>query len=199
MASPLQMVPKKDGSWRPCGDNRQLNLITTPDKYPLLNMFQVSNGLHGGIVFSKIDLVKGYHKIPVATADIPKTAIIMPFGRFEYLFMPFGLSNAAQAFQCMMDRTFDGLEGTFPYMDDSRVGSLDRETHLRHLEAFFAALAANGLAINLDKCVFAVPTLEFLASTFRRQDLLWRPITPPPSKHAPPLRTSSNCNIFSPW
>jgi cytoskeleton-associated protein 5 len=162
-------------------------------------MFHVSNRLHGGTVFSKIDLVKGYHQIPVATADIPKTAIIMPFGRFEYLFMPFGLSNAAQAFQRMMDRTLDGLEGTFPYMDDSRVGSLDRETHLRHLEAFFAALAANGLAINLDKCVFAVPTLEFLASTFRLQDRLRRPVTPPPSKHAPPLRTSSNCNIFSPW
>ncbi len=61
-----------------------------------------------------------------------------------------------------MDRTLDGLEGMFPYMDDSRVRSPDRETHLHHLEAFFAALAANGLAINLDKCVFAVPTLEFL-------------------------------------
>ncbi len=77
---------------------------------------------------------------------IPKTAIIMPFGLFEYLFAPFGLSNAAQTFQRMMDRTTDGLEGLFAYMDESRVGSLDRQTHLRHLEAFFTALAANGLA-----------------------------------------------------
>jgi hypothetical protein len=53
----------------------------------------------------------------------------------------------------MMDCTTDGLEGVFAYMDDSRVSSLDRQTRLRHLEAFFTALAANGLAINLEKCV----------------------------------------------
>ncbi len=64
------------------------NLVTTPDKYPLLNMQDLSNGLHGCTVFTKIDLVKRYHQIPVATEDIPKTAIITPFGLFEYLYVP---------------------------------------------------------------------------------------------------------------
>jgi putative transposase len=50
----------------------------------------------------------------------------------------------------------------FAYIDDSHVGSPDRQTHLRHLEAFFTAFAANGLAINLEKCVFAIPSLEIL-------------------------------------
>ncbi len=57
------------------------------------------------------------------------------------------------------------LEGAFPDMDDSQIASVDiadKETHLQHLDKFLAALSANGLAINLEKCVFAVPTLEFL-------------------------------------
>ncbi len=160
MGIPFARGSKKDGLWRPCGDYRRLNLVTTPDKYPLPNMQDLSNSLHGCTVFSKIDLVKGCHQIPVATGDIPTTAMITPFGLFEYLFTPFGLSNAAQTFQRMMDRTTDGLQGVFAYMDDSRVGSPDRQTQLRHLEAFFNALATNGLAINLEKCVFAALSLE---------------------------------------
>jgi hypothetical protein len=66
-ASPLHMVPKKDRSWRPCGNYRRLNLVTTPDKYPLPNMQDLSNSLHGCTIFSKIDLVKGYHQIPTTT------------------------------------------------------------------------------------------------------------------------------------
>ncbi len=85
------------------GNYRHLNLMTTPDKYPLPNMQDFSSGLHGCNIFSKINLAKGYHQIPVATEDIPKTAIKTPFGFFEYLFTPFGLSNAAQTFLRMID------------------------------------------------------------------------------------------------
>jgi hypothetical protein len=74
------MVPKNGGTLRPCGNYCHLNLVTTPEKYPLPNMQDLSDGLHGCTVFSKIDLVKGYHQISVAAADISKTGIIMPFG-----------------------------------------------------------------------------------------------------------------------
>jgi hypothetical protein len=122
-ASPLHMVPKKDGSWRPCGNYRRLNTVTTPDRYPLPNMQDLANGLDGCTVFSKIDLVKGYHQVPIAAANIPKTAIITPFGLFEYLFMGFGLRNAAITFQRTVDQKCRDLKFLFTYLDDSRLES----------------------------------------------------------------------------
>ena len=79
-ASPLHLVPKKDGSWRPCGDYRHLNAVTIPDRYPLPNMQSLNDRMAVCIGFSKIDLVKAYHPIPIAEEDIPKAAIATPLG-----------------------------------------------------------------------------------------------------------------------
>jgi hypothetical protein len=136
-ASPLHMVPKQDGSWRPCGDYRRLNLATVHDRYPLPSILDLSARLNGCRFFSCIDLVKGYHQDPMDPSDIAKTAIITPFGLFEYLFMPFGLTNVAQTFQRLMDRLFGHLPFVFTYLDDHLVASATMEEHLEHLRIFF--------------------------------------------------------------
>jgi hypothetical protein len=84
-------------------------------------------------------------------------------------------------------------------MNNSRVGSLDKQTHLCHLEAFFTALATNGLAINVEKCVFATPSPEILGHRISATGAPLQPITPPRLKIANLLRISSNCNIFLAW
>lgn len=103
-SSPLHMVKKPDGSWRPCGDYRRLNLVTVPDSYPLPNMLDFAERIAGCTIFSKVDLRKGYHQIMMNPEDIKKTAITTPFGLFEFLRMTFGLRNAGNTFQRRMDR-----------------------------------------------------------------------------------------------
>ncbi|KAJ8418747.1 hypothetical protein AAFF_G00002460 [Aldrovandia affinis] len=87
---PLHMVPKSDSGCRPCGDYRRLNDATIPDRYPVSHAQDFSARLAGKTVFSKVDLIRGYHQVPVNAEDIPKTAVITPFGLFEFLRMPFG-------------------------------------------------------------------------------------------------------------
>ena len=161
-SSPLHLVPKKDGSYRPCGDFRRLNGVTVPDKYQLPYMGDVANILAGKTIFSKVDLVKGYHQIPVAAADIHKTAVVTPFGLFEWCRTPFGLKNAAQAFQRLMDVVGRDLPFAFIYLDDILVASSSREEHLEHLTTLFNTLEESGLIVNPDKCVLGVSELEFL-------------------------------------
>jgi hypothetical protein len=112
-SSPLHMVRKADRTWWPCGDFRCLNMVTVADSYPLPNMLDFAGKAAGSTIFSKIDLRKGYHQIPVHPADIQKTAITTPFGSFEYLRMAFGLMNAGATFQRKVNRAVADLEAVF--------------------------------------------------------------------------------------
>jgi hypothetical protein len=161
-SSPLHMVEMADGSWRPCGDFRRLNLVTEPDSYPLLNMLVFAHVATGCSIFSKIDLRKGYHQILVHPDDICKTAISTPFGLFEYTRMPFGLRNAGNTFQRKIDRVKNQLEFCFAYQDDLEVASKDDIQHPLHFRQVFLHLRQHGLVINSEKCVFGAPSIDFL-------------------------------------
>ncbi|BHF80204.1 hypothetical protein SprV_0702332800 [Sparganum proliferum] len=162
-ASPPHMVPKAGtGDWRPYGDYRALNNVTVPDRYPVPHLQDFSGALFGKSVFSKIDLVCAFHKISIASEDVPKTAVTTPLGLFEFLRMTFGHRNASQTFQRFVDGVFRGLPFVYTYIDDLLVASATAEEHMAHLPTVFDRLQQFGVVLNPSKCVFGVPFLEFL-------------------------------------
>ena len=141
---------------------RRLPTATTDDRYPLSHIQDFNSRLAGSRIFSKIDLILGYHHISMAPDSIPKTAISTPFGLWEFLRKPFGLKNAAQTFQRLMDGVFHNLDFAFEYLDDILVASKSESQRRDNLKTIFELLWANGLVINKLKCAFGVTELEYL-------------------------------------
>ena len=98
----------------------------------------------------------------MASEDITKTAIITPIVMFEFLHLPFGLRNASNTCQRMMDQILGNLPYCFVYIDDILIFSPDLTSHVQHLRDVLELCHAHGLMIGLGKCEFTLSETEFL-------------------------------------
>ena len=162
--SPVLFVSKKDGKMRMCIDYRALNRLTIKNSYPLPQIDDIFDQLNGAKFFSKIDLRSGYHQIRLDHDSIPLTAFRTRYGHFEFLVLPFGLTNAPATFMNLMNEIFREHLDVFVivYLDDILIYSKTWKDHLDHIRVVLEILRKEKLYGKISKCVFGVTEVEYL-------------------------------------
>ena len=199
-ASPIVIVPKISAPREPpkrrlCVDFRKVNElqqeVITAGKtkgqisiHPLLKINEMYAKLKGAKVFSTIDLRSGYHHIALGKSSRAKTAFVMPFGKYEFLMVPFGLAQAPAYFQLLMNKVLKGLKFAMTYLDDIIIFSQDESQHLEHLEIVFSHLQEAGLKMKCSKCDFFKSQIYYLGHLNSPEGISPLPIKLDSIKHA---------------
>ena len=163
-ASPVVLVPKKDGTLRFCVDYRKLNAVTVSDTYPLPRIDDCIDSLGNATIFTTLDANSGYWQVPVAPEDRDKTTFTTFMGTFRHKRMPFGLRNAPATFQRALDMILSGVrwQTCLVYLDDVIVFSRNVQEHLSHVNEILTLLRNAGVTLKLKKCDFFRNKVNYL-------------------------------------
>jgi hypothetical protein len=162
--APVLFVKKKDGTLRLCIDYRQLNKVTIKKKYPLPRIDDLFDQLGGASIFSKIDLRSGYHHVRIKGEDIHKTAFQTWYGHYEFVVVPFGLTNAPATFMCLMNNVLSKFLDKFVlvFIDDILIYSKNREEPEEHLRLVLQVLREHQRYAKFSKCDFFQKQIHYL-------------------------------------
>ncbi|CEP06777.1 hypothetical protein, partial, partial [Parasitella parasitica] len=162
--APVLFVKKKNGEMRMCIDYRALNKVTIRNATPLPRIDECLDRLQGASWFTCLDLRSGYHQIRLQDSDIPLTGFNTRYGKWEWLVLPFGLSNAPPSYQTWMNGVLKDCIDKYAlvYLDDCCIFSKTLEDHIKHVRQVLSIFEKEGLIVNIKKCEFGKRELDFL-------------------------------------
>eukprot|EP00253_Pinus_taeda_P019019 PITA_19019 len=171
--APVLFVKKKDGTLRMCIDYRQLNKLTIKNKYPLPRIDELFDQVKGATMFSKIDLRSGYHQIRIKDEDIAKTTFRTRYGHYEFVVLPFGLTNAPTTFMCLMNGIFHPYLDQFVliFIDDILIYSRTIEEHHENLRIVLQTLREHQLYAKFSKCDFFKEEIQYLGHVISKDGI----------------------------
>ena len=161
-SAPIIVVPKGDGGKCLIIIYRALNKVTRKFTWPMPKVEDIFSKLNGATYFTTLDLCTGYHHIPLDKSSIPKTAFNSPFGKYEYIKVPFGLAQVPAYFQELMTGILKDFPFTIAYLDDIIIFSKTPQEHLSHICMVFEKLRTANLPMKKSKCNFFLKEIQYL-------------------------------------
>ena len=161
-SAPIIVVPKGDGGKCLVIDYRALNKVTRKFTWPIPKVEDIFSKLNGATYFTTLDLHAGYHHIPLDKSSIPKTAFNSPFGKYEYIKVPFGLAQALAYFQELMTGILKDFPFAMAYLDDIIIFSKMPQEHISYICMVFEKLRTDNVSMKKSKCNFFLKEIQYL-------------------------------------
>ena len=143
-------------------DYSALNKVTRKFMWPMPKVKDIFSKLNGATYFTTLDLHAGYHHIPLNKSSIPNTAFNSPFGKYKYVKVPFGLTQAPAYFQELMTSILKDFPFAIAYLDDIIIFSKTPQEHLSHICMVFEKLKPANLSMKKSKCHFFSKEIQYL-------------------------------------
>ena len=156
------VVPKRTGGFRLAIDYRPVNSVTRADAFPIPNIRDLLEGLHGSRVFSTLDFSQFYYQLPLHPSDIEKSAFYAAGDLYEFVRCPFGLKNAVSLCSRIMKQIFGDMKGVAIYLDDLLIHAENKQKHDEILRSVLARIRSHNLSLNMKKCSFYRDKVTFL-------------------------------------
>jgi hypothetical protein len=161
-SSALILEDKPDGTVRPCLDPSGINKVLETEKFPIPTIEDIIAEIGDARYFSVVDITKGFWQIRLDKKSADICTFVTPYGRYQFLRLPFGLASAAEIFRKYLDAIISGTSGVIAYMDDLLIYARSIEEHDRIMREVLQKLLAAGVRLNYKKSVLRREKVKFI-------------------------------------